>query len=152
MSRSGINSFYKANPVLSPLVRFVVDFSCNLLVNESTLNTTKVRQEIIGWCGITGIIILQIICTSLQTDNHNSTSSLSFHRPDALPEAERCQSTERKQLTTTRNPKVIWEEPRRRPTRQRITMPQSPWVTMGYPIFNPPPKKLPLPFDDLYPM
>jgi len=28
---------------------------------------------------------MQIICTSLQTDNHTSTSPLSFHRPDALP-------------------------------------------------------------------
>jgi len=30
----------------------------------------------------------QIICTSLQTDNHASTSSLSFYRPDALPDAQ----------------------------------------------------------------
>ena len=28
---------------------------------------------------------MQIICTSLQTDNHASTSSLSFYRLDALP-------------------------------------------------------------------
>jgi len=28
---------------------------------------------------------MQIIHTSLQTDNHASTSPLSFHRPDALP-------------------------------------------------------------------
>ena len=28
---------------------------------------------------------MQIICTSLQTDNHDSTSTLSFYRPDALP-------------------------------------------------------------------
>ena len=28
---------------------------------------------------------MQIICTSLQTDNHTSTSPLSFYRPDALP-------------------------------------------------------------------
>ena len=28
---------------------------------------------------------MQIICTSLQTDNHASTSQLSFYRPDALP-------------------------------------------------------------------
>jgi len=28
---------------------------------------------------------MQIICTLLQTDNHASTSSLSFYRPDALP-------------------------------------------------------------------
>jgi len=28
---------------------------------------------------------MQIICTSLQTDNHASTTPLSFYRPDALP-------------------------------------------------------------------
>jgi len=27
---------------------------------------------------------MQVICTSLQTDNHASTSSLSFYRLDAL--------------------------------------------------------------------
>jgi len=31
---------------------------------------------------------MQIICTSLQTDNHISTSPLSFYRPDALLAAE----------------------------------------------------------------
>ena len=31
---------------------------------------------------------MQTICTSLQTDNHTSTSSLSFYRPDALPDAQ----------------------------------------------------------------
>jgi len=31
---------------------------------------------------------MQIIYTSLQTDNHASTSPLSFYRPDALPAAE----------------------------------------------------------------
>jgi len=31
---------------------------------------------------------MQIICTSLQTDNHDSTSPLSFYRPDALPAAQ----------------------------------------------------------------
>jgi len=34
---------------------------------------------------------MQIICTLLQTDNHASTSQLSFNRPDALPDT---QSTE----------------------------------------------------------
>jgi len=29
-----------------------------------------------------------IICTLLQTDNHASTSALSFYRPDALPETQ----------------------------------------------------------------
>ena len=41
---------------------------------------------------------MQIICTSLQADNHPSTSSLIFYRPDALPDAQvpnqQCQSTE----------------------------------------------------------
>jgi len=27
------------------------------------------------------------VCTSLQTDNHSSTPTLSFYRPDALPDA-----------------------------------------------------------------
>ena len=31
---------------------------------------------------------MQIICTSLQTDNHASTSSLNFYRTDALPDAK----------------------------------------------------------------
>jgi len=31
---------------------------------------------------------MQTICTSLQTDNHANTSSLSFYRPDALPVAQ----------------------------------------------------------------
>ena len=34
------------------------------------------------------------VCTSLQTDNHASTPPLSFCRPDALPAAQPCQSTE----------------------------------------------------------
>jgi len=35
---------------------------------------------------------------SLQTDNHASTSSLIFYRPDALPDAQQRQSTEGKIL------------------------------------------------------
>ena len=31
---------------------------------------------------------MQIICTLLQTDNHTSTSPLSFYRPDVLPAAQ----------------------------------------------------------------
>jgi len=31
---------------------------------------------------------MQIICTSLQTDNHTSTSPLSFYGPDTLPAAQ----------------------------------------------------------------
>ena len=30
---------------------------------------------------------VQIMCTSLQTDNHTSIASLNFYRPDDLPEA-----------------------------------------------------------------
>ena len=31
---------------------------------------------------------MPVICTSLQTDNHASISSLNFYRPDALPDAQ----------------------------------------------------------------
>jgi len=31
---------------------------------------------------------MQTICTSLQSDNHTSTSSLNFYRPRALPDAQ----------------------------------------------------------------
>jgi len=31
---------------------------------------------------------MQIICTSLQTDNHTNSSSFNFYRPDALPDAQ----------------------------------------------------------------
>jgi len=38
---------------------------------------------------------MQIICTSLQTDNHANTSSLNIYRPDALPDTQPTdQSTE----------------------------------------------------------
>jgi len=33
---------------------------------------------------------VQIICTSLHTDNHSSPSPLSFYRPDALPVTQTC--------------------------------------------------------------
>ena len=39
---------------------------------------------------------MQIICTSLQTDNHASTSPLSFYRPDALPAAQPTASKHRR--------------------------------------------------------
>jgi len=35
-----------------------------------------------------------MICTSLQTDNHTNTSSVNLQRPDALPDAQPCRSTE----------------------------------------------------------
>jgi len=45
---------------------------------------------------LTASFLGQIICMLLQTDNHASTSSLDFYRPDALPDAhQQCQSTER---------------------------------------------------------
>jgi len=35
-----------------------------------------------------GISWARCVCTSLQTDNHASTSPLCFYRPDALPAAQ----------------------------------------------------------------
>jgi len=42
------------------------------------------KQEMTGWQSHQ-LDHMHIICNSLQTDNHASTSPLSFHRPDALP-------------------------------------------------------------------
>ena len=44
-------------------------------------------QEMMGWQWHQ-LDHMQIICTSLQTDNHASTSPLSFYRSDALPAAQ----------------------------------------------------------------
>jgi len=45
------------------------------------------KQEMTGWQWHQ-LDHIQSICTSLQTDNHASTSSLIFYRPDALPGAQ----------------------------------------------------------------
>jgi len=45
------------------------------------------KQEMMGWQW-QQMDHMQIICTSLQTDNHASTSPLSFYRPDALPDVQ----------------------------------------------------------------
>jgi len=45
------------------------------------------EQEMMGWQWHR-LDHMQIICASLETDNHASTSSLSFYRPDALPAAQ----------------------------------------------------------------
>jgi len=45
------------------------------------------KQEIVGWQWHP-LDHRQIICTLLQIDNHESTSSLIFYRPAALPDAQ----------------------------------------------------------------
>ena len=45
------------------------------------------KQEMTGWQWHQ-LDHMQIICTSLQTDNHASTSSLNFYMPNALPDAQ----------------------------------------------------------------
>jgi len=45
------------------------------------------KQEVTGWQWHQ-LNHVQIICTSLQTDNHASISSLNFYRPDALSKAQ----------------------------------------------------------------
>ena len=42
---------------------------------------------------------MQIICTSLQKDNHAVTSSLSFYRPDALSATQPTASKQKKPQT-----------------------------------------------------
>jgi len=58
------------------------------LQRDADLHMTQLRQEMMGFWDGSGIIwTVQTVCTSLQTDNHTSTTSLDFCRPD-------CQSTE----------------------------------------------------------
>jgi len=45
------------------------------------------KQEMTGWKWYQ-LDHMQIICTSLQTDNHASTSPLSFYMPDAFLAAQ----------------------------------------------------------------
>jgi len=52
------------------------------------------KQKVIGWQWHQ-LDHMQIICTSLQTDNRTGTSSLNFYRPDAfLMPNQQCQYTE----------------------------------------------------------
>jgi len=45
------------------------------------------KQEMMGWQWHQ-LDHMQIICTTLQTDDHASTPSLNFYGPDALPDAQ----------------------------------------------------------------
>jgi len=45
------------------------------------------KQELMGWQWHQ-LDHMQVICTSLQTDSHASTSSLNFYRLDALSDAQ----------------------------------------------------------------
>jgi len=45
------------------------------------------KQEMMGWQWHQ-LDHMQIIYTTLQTDNHASMPSLNFYRPDALPDAQ----------------------------------------------------------------
>jgi len=51
---------------------------------------------------------MQIICTSLQTDNNASTSSLSFYRLDALPDAQATASKHWRQSMLIFGARIIW--------------------------------------------
>jgi len=58
-----------------------------LLTDDDPVILTK--QEMMG-VAVASAGPLQIICITLQTDNHASTSSVitRFNRPDALPDAQ----------------------------------------------------------------
>jgi len=56
------------------------------------------------WWGGSGIswTISKSFCTSLQTNNHTSTSSLNFYRPDALSDDQPTVSQQWRQASTNR--------------------------------------------------
>jgi len=45
------------------------------------------KQEMMGWQWHQ-LDHMQMLCTSIQTDNHASTSSLNFYRPHGLPTSQ----------------------------------------------------------------
>ena len=65
------------------------------------------KQQMMGWQWHQ-LNHMQIICTSLQTDNHASTSSLHiFYRPDALPAAQPTASKQWRYISKTVHDKYI---------------------------------------------
>jgi len=51
---------------------------------------------------------MRTVCTSLQTDNHTSTSSLCFYRPDALPSSQPTVSKHWRSLVPSWNKAGMW--------------------------------------------
>jgi len=60
---------------------------------KTILDLNKARDDRVLWMQWHQLDHMQIICASLQTDNHTNTS-LSFYTLDTLPDAQLCQSTE----------------------------------------------------------
>jgi len=46
----------------------------------------KLSDGVLVWLSVRRKV--QTICTLLQTDNHTNSSSVSFYRPDALPDVQ----------------------------------------------------------------
>jgi len=60
--------------------------------DKSSLDLNEARDDgVLGWQWHQPDHT-QTICTSLQTDNHTSTSSLNFYTPNALPDARQTAS------------------------------------------------------------
>jgi len=70
--------------VLRPFDGFFQDSWVSQLHQKGKPFWILLEQELIGWHWHQ-LDHMRIICTSLQTDNHASTSPLSFYRLDALP-------------------------------------------------------------------
>jgi len=74
---------------------------------------------------------VQIICTSLQTDNQASISPLSFYRPDALPATQPTaseQSCKEKKFKTIKSITVLNIAQKSGPTGGAYSAPQTPWL------------------------
>jgi len=65
------------------------------------------EQERMGWQWYQ-LDHVQIICTSLQSDNHSSTPPFSFYRPDTLPATQPTASKHWRQLLHSCTKNHIW--------------------------------------------
>ena len=70
--------------------------------DKTSLDLNETRDDGVWGCSGISWTIMQTICTLLQTDNHTNTSSLSFYRPDALPDAQPTASRHWRQRETER--------------------------------------------------
>ena len=92
----------------------------NLYKNVTTMTTITLikkplwdllKQEMMGWQWHQ-LDCIQVICTSLQTDNHANTPTLSFYRLDALPATQTIASMQWKYKVVHTSRPVVAEGPR----------------------------------------
>ena len=80
----------RQTPVSRPLLNFQDNLAKPAQERLNSRNFKEARDN--GVAVVYQLDLIQISCTSVETDNHTRTSSFIFYRPDALPGAKPCNS------------------------------------------------------------